>query len=530
MPEKKVTFKTVNNVMYVYYTLRAYRNSAGNPTSDEVSIGKKDTATGMLIPNQKYFELFHEKKTTTALPQKAASYGTIYCLTEIARTIGLRTILESCFASKWHQILAVAFYMLCEGNIMMYIDDWFDETEVPFTEKIDDQQCSRLFASISYDERMRFFKEWADLRTEKEYIAYDITSVSTYAKGIDIAEWGYNRDNEMLPQVNMGMFYGTTSRLPVYYDLYSGSITDKSHLTFMMTCAQKLGISQVRFVMDRGFVTEENISYMKDKGFLFVTAFPGHWGEAKKIIDRCKSSIRKSANRLSTYEVYAVSEDITLYGFKMRAHIYFEPEKQTLDERELYAHIERLSKDLEKIIKSGGVTKKYTDFFKVSRGKADKPRFTLDNEKIDQWLSRTGFFVLLSNDVSLNSHDILSIYRGKDVIEKNFDQLKNNLDFRRLRTHVNTTTDGKVFVGFLALILRSYLLGKIKDNAQTKHLTLDKALRELRKIKSITFEDLSRTLVPVTKLQRTILEAIGLSQDDLKKSFADLYTIKTSGI
>jgi hypothetical protein len=60
IPDKKVTFKNVNNNIYVYYTVRAYRNEAGNPTSDEVSIGKKDISTGMLIPNRRYFELFQK--------------------------------------------------------------------------------------------------------------------------------------------------------------------------------------------------------------------------------------------------------------------------------------------------------------------------------------------------------------------------------------------------------------------------------------------------------------------------------------
>jgi hypothetical protein len=222
--------------------------------------------------------------------------------------------------------------MLCEGNVMMHIGDWFDETEAPFAERLDDQQCSRLFASVSYGERMRFFKEWVKLRTEQEYIAYDVTSLSTYAKGIDAAEWGYNRGNEALPQINLGMFYGAQSRLPVYYDIYSGSIADKSRLSFMMAGAQKLGIFNVRFVMDRGFVTENNLKYMKDKGYLVVSAFPGHWTEMKKIIDECKNAIRKSANRLSAFEVYAMPVDMDLYGFQMRAHVYFDPQKQALDE------------------------------------------------------------------------------------------------------------------------------------------------------------------------------------------------------
>ena len=65
---------------------------------------------------------------------------------------------------------------------------------MPFAAPMDDQQCSRLSASIAHGERMAFFGGWVGGLSEQEYIAYDVTSVSTASRGIDIAEWGYNRD------------------------------------------------------------------------------------------------------------------------------------------------------------------------------------------------------------------------------------------------------------------------------------------------------------------------------------------------
>lgn len=70
------------------------------------------------------------------------------------------------------------------------------------------------------------------------------------------------------------------------------------------------------------------------------------------------------------------------------------------------------------------------------------------------------------------------------------------------------------------LILRSYLLRKLKDDQKTKHLTLEKVLLELRKIKVVTFEDLSRVLIPLTKIQKTILDVLGLSVNELQCSFS----------
>jgi len=161
-------------------------------------------------------------------------------------------------------------------------------------------------------------------------------------------------------------------------------------------------------------------------------------------------------------------------------------------------------------------TRRYTDYFHVEEEKQGRFSFRQDNHKIDEKLNRAGFFVLLTNDPELSSEDVLSIYRGRDAIEKAFDQFKNGLDFRRLRIHTGKTMDGKVFVGFMALVMRSYMLKKAKESQVTKHLTLEKILLELRKIKTVTYDgDTSGTIMPLTKMQRDILETFGSSAHEL---------------
>jgi len=516
MPEKKITYKkAVNGTIYVYYTLRAYRNKDGKPTSDEVAIGKKDIATGALIPNKRYFEIFHETSVSN-VPKSVRSCGNTTTLMEIAKQTGLLEILQACFPANWDKILACAFYILCEGNVMMYVEDWFDETKVPFTERMNDVDCSKLFASITAEERTRFFCTWIKCRGEKEYIAYDVSSISTYSRNIDIAEWGYNRDHDNLPQVNLGMYYGVTSHMPVYYDIYSGSIPDKTYLEFMMGSAKNLGIQNVCFVMDCGFVMEDNFRCIHDSPYSFITAMPGQRLEALRLIDENKKDIRKSVNRLSEYEIYGIRQQVNMYGISLNAYIYFDPEKQTLDEKELYARIEKLQSELEKMSHTKRVTKKYKDFFAVNEKSKDNTLgFELDTNKVDERLERSGFFILLGSKPGLSCGEVLKIYRDRDVIEKSFEQFKNRLDFKRMRTHWNKTTEGKMFVGFLALTLRSYMLRVMKCDPQTKHLTFEKVLIELRKIKSVTLSDLSEMLIPLTKLQKTILSTLSIAVEKL---------------
>jgi len=114
-----------------------------------------------------------------------------------------------------------------------------------------------------------------------------------------------------------------------------------------------------------------------------------------------------------------------------------------------------------------------------------------------------------------------SLYRNKDVIEKGFAQLKNEVDFSRLRTHENSTANGKIFMGFIALILRSHLLNCIKANPETKKMTLGKALAELRKIKVVTVNGSISALTPLTKQQRHVLtECFGICSVEFMNSLS----------
>jgi transposase len=521
LPKEKITFKKKpGGNVYVYYTVRAYRNKHGKPTSDEVAIGKKDNETGMLYPNERFYEIFPERKpsglsiskTKTTQPNlddveihNIKSCGLSATLLKTAQKTGLVEVIKKCFPDKWEQLLSIAFYMLDKSNAMMYIEDWFDETKIDFIESITGVKCSKIFASITPSERQMFFKEWMKVCGSQDYIVYDVTSISSYSKNIEQAEWGYNRDNEKLPQVNCGMFYSMPSRLPVYYDIYSGSIPDKVCLEYMLSNAKDIGIDSACLVMDRGFITKDNFLLIKDNQYSFVSAMPQSRIESRKLIDSVLGKIEKMENWISDHKVYGVSTPVSLHNTKLQAHIYFDTEKKSKDTNEYYAYIEKMGQELEKISKGKSVSKRYKEYFIINEHSQNAISYELNYKKINKKLERMGYFILLSSSPDLTSKEVLKIYRERDVIEKHFDQLKNGLEFKRIKTHCQKTTDGKLFVGFLALILRSYILKTIKNNPETKKLTFNKIMLELRNIKSVFFSNFNVKLKTLTSLQKTIL-------------------------
>lgn len=521
MPKEKITFNSSNKpkTEYVYFSKRAYRNSKGQPTSEKVLIGKKDPESGMLVPNKNYYELFEKEEV---LPTKSIQdFGSFYVLQSIFEELGLYDILENIFANDYEKIITMAMYMLCEGNVLYYCDDWYSETYTYLTSPITSQSSSQIFENISYEDRMDFFKVWTkmNLNSSDEYIAYDVTSFSSYSKGNDNLEWGYNRDKEKLPQFNLGMYFGELSKIPLYYCVYPGSIVDKSHLQYMMQDNKTLGIEDIKFVLDNGFYSLPNIKYMVSKGYPFIICVSNTLKASKAILEKYKGLLNGSRYYSKKHDIYSVSENTKIYGINSNIHIFYDPTKAMLDENELYKKINilenRLSQIEEKPTKKQ--LKQFNKYFKITENKDGSIGYERNFENIDNEKLYNGIFMLLTTDFDKNSDDILEIYRNKDVIEKSFDNLKNSMDMKRIRCHNKSTTDGKIFVSFLSLVLKSHMENKLSEYMHNNNSTIEKVLRELKKIKVVTLHDGKRLMNPLTKKQKKILENFDIIEEDIKE-------------
>lgn len=159
--------------------------------------------------------------------------------------------------------------------------------------------------------------------------------------------------------------------------------------------------------------------------------------------------------------------------------------------------------------------KRYASYFDIDRKKDGSFSFKRNYDKIDSADRHHGFFCILSNSTS-GSEEILDIYRRKDAIEKGFDDLKNHLDMKRMRTHSDATTDGKLFLAFVALIAVSHMGTGLADFMQEKSMSKDTVIAELEKMKVVTVSENKRLLNPLTKTQKRLFKPFGLDEDKLK--------------
>ena len=151
---------------------------------------------------------------------------------------------------------------------------------------------------------------------------------------------------------------------------------------------------------------------------------------------------------------------------------------------------------------------KHRDFFKWNKatGRAER-----NNRKINAHLSRTGYYVMATNQTAIQREELLSHYRNKDLVEKVFDMFKNEMDGKRLRTHNDYTTQGKIFLLFISVILCSEITKIMNQKEFFKTFTIKELLYELRKIKINNIAKDGKPIVSeISKKQRKILEGFDI--------------------
>lgn len=188
--------------------------------------------------------------------------------------------LKNCFPDTYNGILSVAYYLILEDkNPLSRFPKWAATHKHPHGENISSQRSSNLFANISTDGRERFFYKQGKRRAEKEFWAYDTTSISSYSKCLTQVKFGVNKDHDPLPQINLAMLFGETSGLPFYYRKLAGNITDVKTVKCLLKDMDDYGFEKVKLVMDRGFYSEANVNFLyKDhRKFLMATKTSLKW-------------------------------------------------------------------------------------------------------------------------------------------------------------------------------------------------------------------------------------------------------------
>lgn len=521
-------------ITYAYETTYYWDKEKQQSRSKRTCVGKVDPATGGIIPTRgrakkgdsktpKNLSAKRGPKPFTA--SKRLYFGATYLLESFANEIGLTNDLKLCFPETYKKLLSVAFFLILEDNNPLYrFEKWNLTHKHPYGQDIASPRSSELFSMITDDQITKFLRLQAKRRVEDEYWAYDSSSISSYSETLNQVQWGRNKENDKLPQINLLLVFGEKSGLPFYYRKLAGNIPDSKTVKHLLEDLDILGFGKVKFVMDKGFYSEDNINGLYREHVKFLVGVKLSLKFIARNLDDVYDDIRVFTNfdeSISTYGYTVTSEwdysqkrpykgDIIKEKHRIYIHYYYSIEKGADDELIFDKRIASLYNELLEGRYVEEHKKAYAQFFEVKDTPVRGRQVCYKEDAIKAARRYLGYFALITNE-KMDAFTALHLYRMKDVVEKAFGNIKERLNMRRLLSKSERSLDGKIFTEFIALILISHLDHKMKAADLYKSYTMQQLLDKLDVLECFEEENRKLRIGELLSKQAEIYEALGVT-------------------
>lgn len=525
LPSRTVTVKSKSGI-YVYLTQKVeYSSELKCSRPKRIAIGKLNE-DGLLVPNQNYFELYGQNVELEISPERGdyISVGPEIVVDAIAKKTQLNDILESVFPGQADKILDIATYMvMSENNTMQYFEDYGYCHSLFNKDNFSDSTIGKLLEELKIKDMDLFIRAWVKVHAQKDiYISYDSMNMNCVAGNLELAEYGHAKDNEELPQVNVSLGYNQTDNVPLFYSVYPGSIIDNTECTKMIERANHYGCSDVGFILDRGYFSIKNIRYFEDHGYDYVLMTKGNAAFVKEAVLECGALLKNGySNYIDEHELYGmtIEKDLFKTGKKEYIHVYYnglQAEREKIQINSRYKKMDDvLDEKIEKKLQRKEDVKQYESYYKV---KFDDNGYLMSyarrENKIKEIINQAGYFVIVTSK-EMSATEALDVYRDRDAVEKIFRMEKSYLGFDVFRVHSTAKLESKVFISFVALIIRNEIYQSLKSlyKKNRKEYTVPKVLRELERLGITKLSDNKYYIrYNLTNKQKRILQSLEISE------------------
>lgn len=516
-------------VTYAYESISHWDKDKQQSRAKRVCIGRVDPETRKIVPTRKRMQpAAREKRTRGPVPTTWATrsfYGATYLLDRIEDGTGVRQDLKTCFPDSYRQLLSIAYYLILEDkNPLSRFSRWAALHRHPHGESISSQRSSELFASITEEAKQRFFRLQGKRRVDKEYLAYDSTSISSYSKCLRQVRYGKNKDHEHLAQINLTLLFGQESRVPFYYRKLAGNIPDVKTLRKLLADMNTLGYEKIKVVLDRGFFSAGNVNELYRHHIKFLIAAKLSLKFVKTHLETVRDTMRSWTHYNHAYQLYMCSLPITWdyvqdrpykkdtikADRRMYLHLYYSSERALEDEKAFNSRMVDWQEELESDQRHPDHEKYYAKYFEVKSTPVREIKIIAKEDALAAAKRNYGYFALLSNEIK-DSVEALEVYRNKDLVEKAFDNLKERLNLRRVAVSSEQSLDGKLFVQFIALIFLAHITKKMQENNLFKDHTLQEVIDELDVIECFEVPGQRLQAGEITKRQIDLYTRLGIN-------------------
>ena len=542
----KITRRKKKDVVYIEYEYdRIYDPVRQYTFPKRVTIGKlSETDPELMQPNQNFLKYFPDAELPETKNRTSRSsclrVGAYFVLRKIIEEYNLAELLGGYFEQRdLGLFLDLAVYsIIAENNAAQYYPDYIYNHPL-FTngmKQYSDSTVSDFLNSVTDDQSIGVLNSWNETRNhlEKIYISYDSTNKNCQAGDIEMVEFGHPKVDVGQPVFNYAVAYDTHNQEPLFYEKYPGSLNDISQLQFMLDKAFGYGYKKIGFILDRGYFSCENIQYMDKCGYSFVIMVKGMASLVNELVLQHKGTFEsKRVNNIYEYGVYGKTVKHRLYaGDKNERyfHLYHSISKESAERAGIENRLNQmtlyLKKYQNKVKEFGPGFEKYFNLHYDEKTQA----FVLPEERcsvVERELDLAGYFCIITSE-KMSAKEAIELYKSRDTSEKLFRGDKSYLGNKSIRVYSEESARAKIFVEFVAMILRCKMYTKLKEEMKKlekkpNYMTVPAALKELEKIEMVRqLDNVYRLDHAVTANQNTILNAFGLDANHIKYYASEL--------
>ena len=533
----KVTKKMAENGKYYVRleTDRKYNPEKKYNVPVRVTIGVLDENDNTKMHPNENFKIYFpdvkiEKEDEESNRSQCLRVGAYSLIKNMFNETKLNDIINPLFKDKGGLIKdLVSYEIIEESNVMQHFED-YEYNHPLFNENMhiysDSSVSDLLSKNITPDDINTFINAWTKINKSKGkvYISYDSTNSNCQAMDIDLCEMGHAKLNPAKPIVNLSIAFDEDNKIPLFYELYSGSIPDISCIETMINKAKGFGFNDACFILDRGYFSKNNIRNIVKQGYDFLIAARNREGFIDDLISECDLSFKSNRkNRVNNQNIYGTSYKKKLFGLndEVYVHVFFNAGKypsilQNV-ENDIAMNAERLNKLLFQKLDED-----YKDqYHELIIDKDNKLIAFRENEKVIEDIEKyLGYFVLITSE-KMTYAEAFNKYSGRDQSEKLFKSGKSFLGGDAYRVHTKQSLESKTLITFIALIIRNAIYNKLMsekyliNEPDNNIFSVPEAIKQLEKVEMIKYNDTYRLSSALSRNQKKLLKAFNMNSGSI---------------
>jgi hypothetical protein len=460
-----------------------------------------DPETGQIVPN---------RKARSKEYPKIKGHFVCDMFDSVSNNINLSETLALAFPDEWKKIMSVAYYLAATGEELQFFRKWGESNKMPYNLPISKEAIIDLLGNITDNAISLFFTLWRlRLQPDETYVS----PISFSDTGHSLSDYSkeQNIDLESLSnRMRMDIYFSTKNNIPICYQLSN------------MATGRRFGdydVSPGSFTRLSSFLDEEGgnsinpslIAYA-DTNIIVRTRPDNEFVSA--MVERAEPTMTNPENYRTLFGIPLFIETFMHHvnGKKFYVHIFFDPNKAVGDLSSFITIINMCKYELE----AGRPVESHQDMYDrylIVTEDDGLTRVEHNSEAILHHNKYLGYSAIISNFTRNPSTAMVPFLQRRTVISM-FENMYNDYDNTTLNLYNETNHLSRIFIQFIALILRLETENTMNEKKLNKTMSYKEMIEELTSIKSVSVPGFKRPMqTELSEVQIRILSAFDLDYD-----------------